>query len=69
MASNADYANAAAFARRIRTIDAQIGWENRVAAGFELGRQLKGMELIRHANGNTHYQLPALVKHCADCQS
>jgi hypothetical protein len=45
-----------------------MGWENRVAAGFALGESLKSTEMIRHENGNTHYDLPVLVKHCSECK-
>lgn len=65
---NASYANAQAFVRRIHTLDAQIGRENRIAAGFALGERLKSTPMIQHSNGNTHYDLPVLVKHCVDCK-
>ena len=69
MASNdSDYANAAAFVRRIKALDNQMGWENRVAAGFALGETLKTTAMIHHASGSAHYDLPMVVKHCAECK-
>jgi hypothetical protein len=64
---HSDYANASAFVRRIHTIDAQIGRDNRIAAGFALGEQLKSTPMVRHDSAHSHYALPMVVKHCEDC--
>jgi len=64
---NTDYANASAFVRRIHAFDSQMGRENRIAAGFALGERLTTTRLISHSSGRTHYELPVLVKHCAEC--
>jgi hypothetical protein len=64
----ASYSNASAFVRRIHALDAQMGRENRIAAGFALGERLKTTAMIDHGNGHVHYDLPVLRKHCSECQ-